>query len=160
MANVNLPRKPSGVIGRHRQSVLNQAQKPERGTKKDIGERAVDWLVARIVSVRKELDLFEEISEEFPGINLESWEDVQDGLSDCTRMLVRLFDVIGTAVEKGEKSVLSGLIMLWARERVCYSLTLEKSHGANNITGTARSMERRQNQHGNQIRPERKRDGS
>ena len=40
-------------------------------------------------------------------------------MTDATRMTVRLFDVMGTAVERGEKSVLVGMVVFWAREKVC-----------------------------------------
>jgi len=84
-------------------------------SKEHVGERIADWIVSRISWVRKELDLLEEIWEDFPDISLESWEPSP---YDATSQMIRLFQNIGRQMERGETSMLSALVTLWAREKV------------------------------------------
>ncbi|CZR50314.1 uncharacterized protein PAC_00186 [Phialocephala subalpina] len=94
---------------------------------KDVGERAVDFLVAAISRTRRTLDLFEEVSEDISGIDLDGTEQAGGDGSEMSAltMFVRLFGEIGGAVEKRERSVLVGLVMLYAREKAHLDSWLE-----------------------------------
>ncbi|KAF8848322.1 hypothetical protein BDZ45DRAFT_753969 [Acephala macrosclerotiorum] len=94
---------------------------------KDVGERAVDFLVAAIARTRRTLDLFEEVSEDISGIDLDGTEQASGDGSEMSAltMFTRLFGEIGGAVEKRERSVLAGLVMLYAREKAHLDSWLE-----------------------------------
>ncbi|KUJ18664.1 uncharacterized protein LY89DRAFT_732219 [Mollisia scopiformis] len=94
---------------------------------RDVGERAVGFLVASIARTRKTLDLFEEVSEDISGIDLDGSEAEhgEGGEMTALTMFTRLFGEIGGAVEKRERSVLAGLVMLFAREKAHLDAWLE-----------------------------------
>jgi hypothetical protein len=86
---------------------------PAANVKADTAERFHDWLVARLLRVRKELDLIDEMAEDFPSLD-ELWDE---GASDVTNGLTRLFTKLGNAIEKKGKNILTGLVLLLAREK-------------------------------------------
>lgn len=112
LANVSIPSRP-----------VHHTLSPShpRATKADreINSRVTPHLITRLSHAQSQLSLFSTLEIDIPDLDLESWEEAtEDGMTDATRMLVRLFDVIGTAVEKGEKSVLMAVVVAWVREKV------------------------------------------
>jgi hypothetical protein len=115
LANVSIPSRPA------LRSPISPPQTP-KSTKveREINARLTPHLITRLSHAQNQLSLFESLEAGIPDLSLESWEEAtEDGMTDATRMTVRLFDVIGTAVERGEKSVLVGMVVFWAREKVC-----------------------------------------
>ncbi|KAN0121986.1 hypothetical protein V8E51_000312 [Hyaloscypha variabilis] len=112
LANVSIPSRPA-----HRSASPSQGPSPIKSTR-EINARLTPHLITRLSHAQHQLSVFSNMEADIPDLNLETWEEAtEDGMTDATRMLVRLFDVIGTAVEKGEKSVLVGVVVLWAREK-------------------------------------------
>jgi len=110
LANVSIPTKP----------IHNSPSPSQIQASREINTRLTPHLIARLSHTQNQLSLLSSMEADIP-LDLSSWEEgSEDRMSDATRMLVRLFDVIGSAVEKGEKSVLVGLMVLWAREKVCF----------------------------------------
>lgn len=89
-----------------------------RNTKMDLGERLHDWLVARLLRLRRELDMIDEIGEGFP--MLEEWSG--EGPNDVTRGLTRLLAKLGNALERKGKTILPGLVFLLAREKAHFNV--------------------------------------
>lgn len=111
IANVSITSRPAP-----RSSSPSQPSTKADG---QINARLTPHLITCLSHVQARLSLFLNLSNDVPEFNLESWEETtEDGMTDATRMLARLFDVIGTAVEKGDKSVLVGVVVLWVREKV------------------------------------------
>jgi hypothetical protein len=111
LANVSIPSRP---VQRSSPSQPSTTQ-----ADRQINARLTPHLIARLSYAQSQLSRFSNLSNDVPEFSLESWEEAtEDGMTDATRMLVRLFDVIGSAIEKGEKSVLVGVVVLWVREKV------------------------------------------
>ncbi|KAE9381978.1 hypothetical protein N431DRAFT_425533 [Stipitochalara longipes BDJ] len=112
LANVSIPSRPA-----HRLASPSRSSSPTKADR-EINARLTPHLITRLSHAQNQLSLFSNMEPDIQDLNLESWEEAtEDGMTDATRMLVRLFDVIGTAVEKGEKSVLVGVVVLWVREK-------------------------------------------
>jgi hypothetical protein len=113
LANISIAPRPAHLSPRSASPITAKSEK------KDINARLTSHLLTQLSHTQKQLSLFSSLSNEYVDLELESWEPgTEDGMSDATRMLVRLFDVIGSAVERGEKSVLVGVVILWVREKV------------------------------------------
>jgi hypothetical protein len=114
LANVSVPPKPT-YQSSHSPSQLNTLKADG-----NINARLTSHLITQLSQTQSRLSLFSSLSNDHADLDLESWEQgTDDGMSDATRMLVRLFDVIGAAVERGEKTALCGVLVLWVREKVC-----------------------------------------
>jgi len=115
LANVSTPSRPA-LRSPISPSQTPKSTKVERG----INARLTSHLITRLSHTQNQLSLFSSLEADIPGLSLENWEEAtEDGMTDATRMTGRLLDVIGTAVERGEKSVLVGVVVFWAREKVC-----------------------------------------
>jgi hypothetical protein len=115
LANVSTPSRPA-LRSPISPSQTPKSTKVERG----INARLTSHLITRLSHTENQLSLFSSLEADIPGLSLENWEEAtEDGMTEATRMTVRLLDVIGTAVERGEKSVLVGVVVFWAREKVC-----------------------------------------
>ena len=115
LANVSIPSRPA------LRSPNSSSQTPKStNVEWGINARLTSHLITRLSHAQNQLSLFSNLEADIPDLSLESWEEAtEDGMTDATRMTVRLFDVIGTAVERGEKSVLVGMVVFWAREKAC-----------------------------------------
>lgn len=72
----------------------------------------MDTLIDAITNVRRELGFFEEVAARY-GLQLEVGE-VSAGVS----MYRDLFNGVGEGIEKGERGILDGLVLLWGTEKV------------------------------------------
>jgi hypothetical protein len=82
-------------------------------------------LIDAIVNVRRELGFFEDVAAQYNlTLELPSAEMVSDGVKGYRK----LFEDVGTAVEKGECGVWEGMVVLWGTEKVrlstAYHLTI------------------------------------
>jgi len=112
LANISIPSRPNLLSSPSQASTIQADRR--------INARLTSHLIARLSKAQAQLSLFSDLAVNIPGLNLESWEEAtDDGMTDATRMLIRLFDVIGSAIERGEKSVLVGMVVMWTREKVC-----------------------------------------
>ena len=136
LANISIPSRPNPLSS---PSQANTIQADRR-----INARLTSHLIARLSKAQAQLSLFLDLAVNIPDLNLESWEEAtDDGMTDATRMLIRLFDVIGSAIERGEKSVLVGMVVMWTREKVCTFPSIALRNFANmTFAGTPRSLER------------------
>ena len=107
LANISVPPKPAQL-----KAPKSTSEKKE----KDLNARLTFHLINQLSHTQSKLSLFSNLP-----LDLKSWDENGngDGMTDATRMLVRLFDVIGSAIERGEKSVLVGVVVCWIREKVC-----------------------------------------
>ncbi|PMD12798.1 hypothetical protein NA56DRAFT_454036 [Hyaloscypha hepaticicola] len=109
LANVSVPSRPKPLS--------SPSQSSTQGDRR-INARLTPHLIARLSHAQTQLSLFSDLAVNIPDLNLESWgEETEDGMTDATRMLIRLFEVIGSAIERGEKSVLVGMVVMWVREK-------------------------------------------
>jgi hypothetical protein len=74
--------------------------------------RLVDMLIEAITNVRRELKFFEDVAGRY-GLKLEA-QEVGKGV----KMYRALFNAVGEGVEKGERGVIDGLVLLWGTEKV------------------------------------------
>lgn len=77
-----------------------------------VNERLVDALIDAITNVRRELKFFEDVARRY-GLKLEV-ATVQRGV----QMYRALFGKVGEEIERGERGVLDGLVLLWGTEKV------------------------------------------
>lgn len=98
--------------------IKSELETVSTNVKADLGEKLHDWLVARLVRLRRELDMIDEIAEEFPVV----CEQQGAGATDITDGLNRLLYKLGNAIEKKGKSILAGMVLLFARENAHFDV--------------------------------------
>lgn len=78
-----------------------------------INERLTNLILEAINNIRQELKFFEDVANRY-GLNLEA-KMVSEGVNTYRA----LFKEIGEGIEKDEKGILDGVVLLWATEK-CY----------------------------------------
>jgi hypothetical protein len=74
--------------------------------------RLADLLVDSLSNIRRELKFFEDVAARY-GLKVEA-EEVGEGV----RRYRELFFSVGEGIERGERSLLEGLVVLWGTEKV------------------------------------------
>jgi hypothetical protein len=110
-----------------------------------LSKRLMDWIMARMMRIRERVDVLEGLVET---ISTESGEyldqQAKEVCRDGTKMFKSLYEAIGTDIEGRKRSVLVGLVMVWAREKVCPHPFFERKRpGLTKRIGASRILGRR-----------------